>query len=533
MIDPRHLVPRPRHARLVEAALHADRGVAQRALAEWSRDLDLDDLDTTEQRLLGLLADRLDELGADPALVARVGVIVRFSWLRTHALLAAVRPVLADLAGGDVPFLLIKGGALVAGESAGLGRRPFDDIDLLVPPSGIPVVVGTLRARGFDSRIAEGLIARPRQFLGPTHSTAFAKGQAEVDLHWRATPLARRPEVEEGRWQDARLVDVAGVPVGIPDPTESLLLALEHEAVPTPSGSARWIADAAVLIDGGGVDPVRLRRRARDLDLTSVLDQAARTFTALTDRPFPVAPRPHGRLVAAVRAARPADPRVDAVAGEWQRRRALAPAGVGGNLSAARRTWAAIGGRAFLASPSVLGAVDPLGAGGAAEQANPWAWACRRVDLSFGLNDEGQGWLRTGWSSPEPGFTWTDGVRANLEVPADVAPGEPLVLDVVAHGMVTPSAGPYRVVWSVDGRPIHVQPVDDSDQHWLTLSVPAGVARGGTVHLDLDVRWPRTAIEAGTGTDLRRLGLGISWLRLMSAWSPRPSDGPEAGEATP
>ena len=152
-----------------------------------------------------------------------------------------------------------------------------------------------------------------------------------------------------------------------------------------------------------------------------------------------------------------------------------------------------------------------------------WAWACRRVDLRFGVNDEGVGWLRSGWSSPEPGFTWTDGPRAELLVPADVAPGEPLVLDIVSHGLVTDRVGPYEVRWAVDGTSVATQHVDSGDQSWTTIEVPAGIASGGAVRLGLDVRWPRSAVEAGTGTDLRRLGLGLAWIRLMSAWSPRPA----------
>ena len=163
---------------------------------------------------------------------------------------------------------------------------------------------------------------------------------------------------------------------------------------------------------------------------------------------------------------------------------------------------------------------DPAGP----EADDPWAWACRPIDLRFGVNDEGCGWLRSGWSSPEPAFTWTDAPHASLVVPVDVSPGEPIVIDLVTHGMVTDLAAPYDVHWWVDGSRVWAQRVEDSGTCWSTVAVPAGVVLGGTVLLELDVRWPRTAVDAGVGTDLRRMGIGLSWLRLMSGWAPRPSD---------
>lgn len=521
MIAPEHLVPRRPAALLLTAALHRQPVVARRALDAWRSEVDLDRLDATSLRLVGLLADRLDSLGTADDLVSRVGTVARFSWLRGQALLAAARPVLGDLASGDVPFLLLKGAAITGASGRGLGRRPFDDIDVLVPPMGVPPVVRVLRARGFESRLADGLLDRPRRYLDAIHSTGFAAGTAEIDLHWRAAPLARHPDVERERWHGARLVDVGGVRVGVPSATEMLLLALEHDAVPVPSGAGRWVGDAAALMATGEVDPGRLRYRAADLGLAAVVDQAARTYRELTGEALPVAPRRRPAVRSPHRAA--SSPAAHELAEAWQRERAGAGPGWRGRSRAARRTWRAVGGTHLLRTPPLVPAAAPVDA--PPEARDPWPWACRPVDLAFGLGDPGVSCLGRGWSAPETGFTWTDGPRASLVVPAEVAPGEPLVLDLVSVGLVTPAVPPYTVAWWLDGTPIGVQQIDDDVQAWTTFTVPAGVARGGVVRLDLDVRWPRTAVEAGTGTDLRRLGVGLAWLRLVSGWSdppPRP-----------
>lgn len=530
MIEARHLVPSTPHARILRAALHVDPAVAQQAIDAWRSTVVIDDLDATSMRLLSLLADRLDVLDTDAALRDRVATIVRFAWLRTQALLVACRPVLADLAAGDTPFLLLKGAALLGAGAGGLGRRQLDDIDLLVPGFAVPLITGTLRARGFDSHIAEGLIARPRQFLDAIHSTAFANGRAEIDLHWPASPLARRSDVEERRWFGARHVDVAGVQVGVPSATEMLLLALEHDAVPVPTGAGRWVGDAAVLCASGEVDPVLLRSRADELGLAAVLDQAADVFTDLTGLRFPVAPRRRARLRTRLPEPAHLGPRTVEAGELWQRHRATAQPGWRGAATAAAQTWSGLGGAGSLRTRNPLPEREP-GPEPVVEARDPWAWACRRVDLRFGVNDDGVPWLRSGWSCPEAGFTWTAGPRAVVEVPAAVAPGEPLVLDIVSHGLVSDQMGPYEVHWSVDATRVHVQAVTDSAQSWTTIEVPAGIAHGGTVRLQVDVRWPRSAVEAGTGTDLRRLGVGLSWVRLMSAWSPRPAPEPTLPEA--
>lgn len=522
MIAPDHLVPRRPTALLLTAALHRQPPVARRALDAWRREVDLERLDATSLRVVGLLADRLDALGAADGLVSHVGTVARFSWLRSHALLAAARPVLEDLAAGDVPFLLLKGAAITGASGRGLGRRPFDDIDILVPPIDVPGVVRVLRARGFESRLADGLLDRPRRYLDAIHSTGFAAGAAEIDLHWRAAPLARHPDVERARWDGPRLVDVGGVQLGVPCATEMLLLALEHDAVPVPSGAGRWVGDAAALMATGEVDPDRLRQRAADLGLAAVVDQAARTYRELTGDALPVAPRRRPAVRGPDRAA--SSPAVHEVAEAWQRARAAAGPRRRARPRAALRTWQAVGGMHLLRTPRVVPAVAPVDP--PPEVRDPWPWACRPVDLGFGLGDPGAGYLGRGWSAPETGFTWTDGPRASLTVPAEVAPGEPLVLDLVSVGLVTPAAPPYTVAWWLDGTPIGVQRIDNDAQTWTTFDVPAGVARGGAVRLDLDVRWPRTPVDAGVGTDLRRLGVGLAWLRVVSGWSgppPRPA----------
>jgi hypothetical protein len=526
VIEPRHLDPSSEHAHLLRAALHVDRVTAQRSLEAWQAGTDLEDLDATSLRLLSLLADRLDQLDVDEDLRTRIATIVRFTWLRTQALLGACRPALADLADGDVPFLVLKGAALLGADARGLGRRQLDDVDLLVPVSAVPRVTVTLRGRGFDSPLADGLIARPRQHLTATHSTAFSKGQAEIDLHWRAAPLARRPDVEEQRWFDARIVEVAGVPVGIPSATEMLLLTLEHDAVPTASGSGRWVGDAATLLASGDLEGQRLAARAQALGIAAVLDHAVDLFEDLTGRPLagPRRRRPPSLAARALRDLRA--PRAVEAGELWQRHRAVAQPGWRGTARAAAATWSGLGGPAALRTLAKRPVPSP-GPGAADAERDPWAWACRRVDLSFGVGDDGVAWLGSGWSSPEPGFTWTDAPHADLIVPAEVAPAEPLVLDLVSHGLVSDRAGTYEVRWSVDDTPVAVQRVTTGEPTWWTIRVPAGVAAGGTVRLGLDVRWPRSAAQAGTGTDLRRLGIGLSWLRLMSRWSPRPVDDPE------
>ena len=77
------------HDLLLRATL-APEPEASDAYARWRAQADLATLDRASQRVLSLLAERLD--GQDDEVAAKVRRIARFTWLRTQVLLEHTAP---------------------------------------------------------------------------------------------------------------------------------------------------------------------------------------------------------------------------------------------------------------------------------------------------------------------------------------------------------------------------------------------------------------------------------------------------------
>src|SRR5262249_34349650 len=85
---------------------------ARDAYARWREQADLATLDRASQRVLSLLAERLD--GQDDAIAAKVRRIARFTWLRTQVLLQRTTPAVRALTESGIPVMLNKGAAVLA-----------------------------------------------------------------------------------------------------------------------------------------------------------------------------------------------------------------------------------------------------------------------------------------------------------------------------------------------------------------------------------------------------------------------------------
>ena len=83
------------HDLLLRATL-APEPEARDAFEAWRAQADLATLDRASQRVLALLAERLD--GQDDAVAAKVRRIARFTWLRTQVLLEHTAPAVRALA---------------------------------------------------------------------------------------------------------------------------------------------------------------------------------------------------------------------------------------------------------------------------------------------------------------------------------------------------------------------------------------------------------------------------------------------------
>jgi hypothetical protein len=140
-----------------------------------------------------------------------------------------------------VPWVVIKGPVAVELLYGGRGGRLYQDVDILVDPSGFREVLAALEASGLRQLDRNWAVLR-RDMRGEVHYGG-ATG-LEIDLHWNLVNMYRgrmRISTREllGRAAEVRL---AGVDVSTLDPTDSLIHLCVHAAI---SGGDRilWMKD--------------------------------------------------------------------------------------------------------------------------------------------------------------------------------------------------------------------------------------------------------------------------------------------------
>src|SRR5688572_8020735 len=99
--------------RLLLRSVLCEADAAGEAFAEWRRRVDLDLIDPESNRLLPLLARRLDDIAPTDPVRDRVRGIYRHAWVRNQLILRDAASLARALGDGGVPVLVLKGAALL------------------------------------------------------------------------------------------------------------------------------------------------------------------------------------------------------------------------------------------------------------------------------------------------------------------------------------------------------------------------------------------------------------------------------------
>lgn len=123
--------------------------------------------------------------------------------------------------------------------------------------------------------------------------------------------------------------------------------------------------------------------------------------------------------------------------------------------------------------------------------------------------------MRTGWSTPEPGFCWTDGHFAIIRCRCAQAPRQPaLCLTAAAF---TPSGQTQRVALSLNGLPVADLRMS-SEVQTLRLALPRDpFSPPSRITLRFDLPDATSPAESGISPDARRLGLSVRSLCFEDA----------------
>ncbi|HSH37955.1 MAG TPA: hypothetical protein VK993_04145 [Chthoniobacterales bacterium] len=148
--------------------------------------------------------------------------------------------------------------------------------------------------------------------------------------------------------------------------------------------------------------------------------------------------------------------------------------------------------------------------------------------ISFGSGGEGERLMLTGWSPPEPYFTWSDGIAASLAI--RLPPTDDVVqLHFKMAGMNVAKRLPFqRVDLFVNSQKLARWQV--ADENVFTVTVPDRFVSGPDALLVVDFYMPKSASpdQLGIGSDRRRLGVRLAELNISSR--PRPAATGDAGQ---
>jgi hypothetical protein len=150
-----------------------------------------------------------------------------------------------------VPWVVVKGPAAVELLYRGQGGRLYQDLDVLVEPSGFREVLDALELSGLQQLDRNWAVLR-REMRGEVHYGGATR--LEIDLHWNLVNMYRgRMRIPTRELlRRAVAVRLAGVDVCTLDPADSLIHLCVHAAI---SGGDRilWLKDIERAVAAGTV----------------------------------------------------------------------------------------------------------------------------------------------------------------------------------------------------------------------------------------------------------------------------------------
>jgi hypothetical protein len=142
----------------------------------------------------------------------------------------------------------------------------------------------------------------------------------------------------------------------------------------------------------------------------------------------------------------------------------------------------------------------------------PYEWG--KV-INFGLRGNATSYCKSGWSDPEAGLIWTNGINSRL-VMSIVPPTADITLVI--------NCSPFTAKGVIEEQELHLYVnflrVDFqtiAGEKTLELSIPKHVFSEPLCTIDLYIPSARSPAELGLNPDIRRLGLAISRLVLIQA----------------
>jgi Uncharacterised nucleotidyltransferase len=266
--------PTERQELLLRAALLD----GERAIAAWGSvrpELDLDDPEFVEQRLLPLVYRQLDRNGIDDRDLPRLRGIYRRTWYVNQLLLDRTKRALEVVREADADPLVVGSWELPALYYGDFGLRAVPRLSLLVRPELVSRAARALSEAGWS-----GPLDPSESFLRSRHNAVYqAQNGDACAVYWRLFHEYTEPgRIDaEDLWEPAADFVLGDVPARALGRADELLNVLIAGARVNPWPSLNWIADAVAVLrwSDAEVDWGRVLRQTQRLRATLRVHDAA------------------------------------------------------------------------------------------------------------------------------------------------------------------------------------------------------------------------------------------------------------------
>ena len=221
----------------------------------WSQQVDFEQLEAGEFRLLPLLYQALKAQGVEHPLMGRLKGIYRQSWTRNQLSLRRLADLLQHFNEAGIPTLVFKGASLALRTYSNLALRPMADADVLIPFERLEDALACL------SRLAWHPTQYSSDDLSPAllqyvHALGFVQRQTqqEFDLSWRVFHHDLRAGQDDDFWAQSVSFSVFDVATQALCHSDEFSAVCVHGMYWEMNANLRWIADAIQLLHQAPID---------------------------------------------------------------------------------------------------------------------------------------------------------------------------------------------------------------------------------------------------------------------------------------
>ncbi len=135
--------------------------------------------------------------------------------------------------------------------------------------------------------------------------------------------------------------------------------------------------------------------------------------------------------------------------------------------------------------------------------------------IEFGTRGNSSGYQKAGWSSPEEGINWNDGVQSELFIHVP-PPHAPVLLKIFAKPFILPGkVDSQRLRIIVNNRLVGELRLSQPQFQDVVFEIPASVFHGfAATIVQLETPDAKSPRELGAGSDERRLGIAVRTVQL-------------------